>query len=111
MINSGTFEDETHSRLFLEDWRALGLDGRISWRASDTLWWLYLSPEQELFRRCGMTYISMGVADGDDPLVRFAHSEASEATGHIMFKAAAPAGARSAARSGRTASVLRLARP
>jgi hypothetical protein len=28
-INLHTFEDQTHSRLFLEDWRKLGLDDRL----------------------------------------------------------------------------------
>ncbi len=89
VINSGTIEDQTHSRMFLVDWRALGLDARLGWRASDTLWWLFLSEENEVMRRCGMRFISFSVADGGDPLVRFGHSEAGEATGHVFLSASA----------------------
>jgi hypothetical protein len=89
VINSGTIEDQTHSRMFLVDWRALGLDQRLGWRASDTLWWLFLSDENEVMRRCGMRFISFSVADGGDPLVRFGHSEAGEATGHVFLSASA----------------------
>src|SRR5215218_651270 len=47
-INIHTFEDQTHSRLFLEDWRRLGLDERLGWQASDTLWWVFLSEANEV---------------------------------------------------------------
>jgi hypothetical protein len=35
IIDSGTREDETHSRLFMEDWRKLNLDPRLGWKTSD----------------------------------------------------------------------------
>ncbi|MBV8542100.1 MAG: hypothetical protein JO063_09590 [Pseudonocardiales bacterium] len=85
VINFGTYEDEKHSRLFLEDWRKLGLDQRLGWRASDTLWWLFLSPDQEVFRRSGIEFTALAVEDGGDALIRFGHSEAGEATGHVML--------------------------
>ena len=44
VINGNTDEDETHSRLFIEDWRKLHLDDKLGWRASDALWWLFLAP-------------------------------------------------------------------
>ena len=47
-----------------------------------------------------MKYISMGVRDGDDPLVRFGHSEASEATGHAMLSASAPVAAQLSTQTG-----------
>jgi hypothetical protein len=90
VLNHGTLEDETHSRLFLADWRTLGLDRRLGWKASDLLWWLFLSEEQEAFRRIGMRYISIIAADGDDPFLRFAHAEASEAAGNVLFSVCAP---------------------
>jgi hypothetical protein len=99
-ITAGTREDETHSGLFLEDWRALGLNRRLGWRTSDTLWWLFLSDAQEALRRCGMRYITIGVADGDDPLIRFASSEAVEATGYVMLSATEPIATDLAARTG-----------
>src|SRR5262249_9371078 len=76
IINGNTFEDETHSRLFLEDWRKLNLDERLGWRASEALWWLFLAPETEAFRRFVMEFARMTVVDKGDVLVRFAHSEA-----------------------------------
>lgn len=85
VINTGTYEDETHSRLFMEEWRRLALDKRLGWRASDMLWWLFLSPDQEAFRRSGIEFTALAVEDDDDPLVRFGHSEGGEATGHVML--------------------------
>ncbi|WP_065150552.1 hypothetical protein [Mycobacterium asiaticum] len=85
LINLGTLEDEKHSRMFLEDWRKLDLDSRLGWRTSDVLWWLFLSPDQETFRRSGIEFIRLAVDDGDDALIRFGHSEAGEATGHVML--------------------------
>ncbi|OBK12234.1 hypothetical protein [Mycobacterium asiaticum] len=85
LINLGTLEDEKHSRMFLEDWRKLDLDSRLGWRTSDMLWWLFLSPDQETFRRSGIEFIRLAVDDGDDALIRFGHSEAGEATGHVML--------------------------
>ncbi len=85
IINLGTREDERHSRMFLEDWRKLGLDTELGWTAGDMLWWLFLSPDQEVFRRSGIEFVALAVEDGDDALVRFGHSEAGEATGHVML--------------------------
>ena len=85
VVNFGTYEDEKHSRLFLEDWHKLRLDQRLGWRASDTLWWLFLSPDQEVFRRSGIEFTALAVEDGEDALIRFGHSEAGEATGHVML--------------------------
>ncbi|WP_431971693.1 hypothetical protein [Nocardia sp. bgisy134] len=85
VINLGTQEDERHSRMFLEDWRELKLDEHLRWTASDALWWLFLSPDQEVFRRSGVEFVSLAVEDGDDALIRFGHSEAGEATGHVML--------------------------
>ena len=49
------------------------------------LWWLFLSSDQETFRRSGIEFIRLVVEDGDDALIRFGHSEAGEATGHVML--------------------------
>jgi hypothetical protein len=85
VISLGTQEDEKHSRMFLEDWNKLDLNRRLGWKTSDLLWWLFLSPDQEVFRRSGIEFIRLAVADNDDALMRFAHSEAGEATGHVML--------------------------
>ncbi|MGW8356507.1 hypothetical protein [Streptomyces wedmorensis] len=85
-INAHTFEDQTHSRLYLEDWEKLGLDGRLGWSASDTLWWLFLADANEAARKHGIYFLSMGVTDQADPLLRFAHSEVIEACGNVFFE-------------------------
>lgn len=89
-INSSTVEDETHSRLFLEDWRKMFMDDRLDWAPSDLLWWMFLSEEMESFREYGAEFIRLCIDDGGDPLVRFAHSEAAEACGHVFFSVASP---------------------
>lgn len=86
IINGNTKEDETHSALFLEDWDELGLDAHLGWTASDTLWWLFSSPQTECFRRFAVEFIRFCVEDGNDPMLRFAHSEAGEACGHVFFR-------------------------
>ena len=90
IINGNTDEDQTHSRLFVEDWRKLHLDERLGWRASDALWWLFLAPETEPFRAYAFDFARMTVRDRGDPLLRFAHSEAGEACGNAFFSAVSP---------------------
>ncbi len=90
IINGNTHEDETHSRLFIEDWRKLQLDEKLGWRASDALWWLFLAPETEPFRGYAFDFARMTVVDRGDPLLRFAHSEAGEACGNAFFSAVGP---------------------
>ncbi|MEU8124841.1 hypothetical protein AB0C21_39535 [Spirillospora sp. NPDC049024] len=85
-INVHTFEDQTHSRLFLEDWKRLGLNERLGWKASDTLWWLFQAEVNEIARDHGVYFLSMAVADDKDPLLRFAQSEMMEALGAVFFK-------------------------
>lgn len=85
IITHGTYEDEKHSQVFLETWRDLELDTVLNWRASDLLWWMFLSPDQEVFRANGIEFIALSVADNDDPLIRFGHHESGEATGHVML--------------------------
>jgi hypothetical protein len=89
-INAHTFEDQTHSRLYLEDWERLCLDERLGWRASDTLWWLFLADANETARRHGVHFFSMGVADGGDPVLRFVQTEVIETCGNVFFEAVAP---------------------
>lgn len=100
VVNLGTLEDEKHSKMFLEDWRKLDLDSRLGWRTSDTLWWLFLSSDQETFRRSGIEFIRLVVDDGDDALIRFGHSEAGEATGHVMLSNTARVAAELSQRTG-----------
>jgi hypothetical protein len=84
-INIHTFEDQTHSRLFLEDWRLLDLDKRLGWTASDTLWWLFLADANEAARRYGVYFLSLPAVDGDDPLLRFAQAEVGERCARDLF--------------------------
>jgi hypothetical protein len=100
VINLGTLEDEKHSKMFLEDWRKLELDTHLGWRTGDMLWWLFLSPDQEAFRRSGIEFIRLVVDDGGDALIRFGHSEAGEATGHVMLSSTARVAAKLSSRTG-----------
>jgi hypothetical protein len=90
VINGGTVEDETHSKLFLEDWRKLHLDDRLGWSASDVIWWLFLSDETESFRYYGIEFMRLCVEDGGDPAIRFCHSESGEACGNVFFRRVSP---------------------
>jgi hypothetical protein len=83
-INQHTLEDRTHSRLFLENWKALAFDDQLNWSASQTLWWLYHSPQTLPVRRFGWDILRLSV-QYPDPLVRFALMEAIEICGDIFF--------------------------
>jgi hypothetical protein len=97
IINGNTREDETHSRLFLEDWTKLDIDRKLGWAASDTLWWLFVSPDTECYRRYQVEFVKLTIDDAGDPMLRFAHSEAGEACGHVFFRhSVGPAAALSA---------------
>ena len=88
-INAHTEEDETHSALFLEDWRELGFDAELGWGVEDTMAWYYTAPETEVFRRYAMRLTRMCV-ETPDPLVRFGLMEAIETCGHVFFGHTAP---------------------
>ncbi len=98
-INAHTAEDETHSALFLADWRELGLDGQLGWGVEDTMAWYYAAPETEVFRRYALRLTELCVAT-PDPLVRYALMEAIETCGHVFFGHTAPVAARLARRTG-----------
>jgi hypothetical protein len=97
--NRHTFEDETHSRLFLEDWKKLGLDGHLGWAASDMIAWYFAAPETEVFREYGMEIMRMSTLH-EDPFLRFAFMEAIEACGNLFFTATAPVAAALSHRTG-----------
>lgn len=90
LITRGTMEDRRHSRLFISDWRALGLDDWLGWQASDILWWMFVSPEQEVMRHAGMRFLALSAADRGNPFIRFGHTEAGEATGNVFLSTSAP---------------------
>ena len=88
-INAHTEEDETHSALFLEDWRELGFDARarVGRRGHDGL--VLHGTQTEVFRRYAMRLTRMCV-ETPDPLVRFGMMEAIETCGHVFFGHTAP---------------------
>ena len=98
-INAHTEEDETHSALFLEDWRELGLDAQLGWGVEDTMAWYYTAPETEVFRRYAMRLTRMCV-EAPDALVRFGMMEAIETCGHVFFGHTAPLAAELSRRTG-----------
>ena len=83
-INEHTREDQTHSRIFIEDWHKLALDAQLSWTAGQTLWWLFNCERTDAFRSYGMETLSMA-ARNPNPLVRFAMMEAIEVCGGVFF--------------------------
>jgi hypothetical protein len=89
-INAKALADANHAALFLEDWRSLGLDQRLGWRASETLWWLFLAERTEPFRAFAVDFAQLALADLDDPLLRLAHTTAGEACASTFFDALAP---------------------
>ena len=98
-INAHTEEDETHSALFLEDWRELGFDAQLGWGVEDTMAWYYTAPETEVFRRYAMRLTRMCV-ETPDPFVRFGLMEAIETCGHVFFGHTAPLAAELSRRTG-----------
>ena len=100
-INSHTFEDQGHSRLYLDEWREQDLDRLLGWTASDTLWWLFLAEDNETPRAQGAYLRALAVADGGDPLLRFAQSEVIEACGGVFFAHTAKVAAAASARTGK----------
>lgn len=84
MLNEHSREDQTHSRLFVDEWTKLGLDEQLGWTASETLWWWFWCRETEVIRRAAME--TLGLAERNpDPLVRFALVEAIETCGDVFF--------------------------
>lgn len=90
VINQSTFEDETHSKLFIEDWRKLHFDDKLNWNASDTICWFFLSDETECFRQSAIEFIQLCIDDKQDPMLRFAHTESGEACGNVFFETLSP---------------------
>lgn len=88
-LNEHASEDQTHSRLFIGEWRKLGLDQTLGWSASDTLWWWFWCRETEVIRHAAME--TLGIAErSHDPLVRFAMVEAIENCGDVFFENTCP---------------------
>lgn len=90
IINRAALEDQTHSRLFLEDWRKLRLDDHLAWKASDMIYWLFLSQEMESFRQYEIDFMKLCVDDGENVNVRFAHCEVTETYGNVFFSRITP---------------------
>ena len=89
-INAHTTEDATHSRLYVQDWRALGFDERLGFSAADTLWWLSALPHTRPFRDRLPVLAGIAAADRGDPVLRFVQAEAIEASGNAFFAGVTP---------------------
>lgn len=87
-LNEHASEDQTHSRLFVDEWTKLGLD-EMGWSASDTLWWWFWCSETEVIRRAAMETLSLAERN-QDPLVRFGMVEAIETCGDVFFSRTCP---------------------
>jgi hypothetical protein len=74
----------THSQLFLQDWRGLGLDEVLRWPASDALAFFFLDPITDVHRGTLLRF-SMEALRHPHPFDRLWFLEALEATGHDFF--------------------------
>lgn len=88
-LTAHAFENAAQSRLFLSDWRALDVDSVSGWRAGDVLWWIFAAPGTAAARKTVTGLLTMAAADGGDPLLRAAWTEAVEAASDVLFAAAA----------------------
>lgn len=84
-INQHTLEDRTHSRLFIENWRAFELDQKLGWGACHTLWWLYHCEQTLPVRKFGWEILGLATRS-TDAMVRFALMEAIEICGDVFFR-------------------------
>ncbi|MCS6902049.1 MAG: hypothetical protein RMJ98_20710 [Myxococcales bacterium] len=97
-LNAHAREDATHSRLFLKDWVALGLDEQLGWAPRDLYWWQTSEATFE-GRRADFELTRM-VFENPDPLLRFAIIESMEEAGNVFFRRTVPIIERLAARTG-----------
>ncbi|HJL17467.1 MAG TPA: hypothetical protein RMH99_17490 [Sandaracinaceae bacterium LLY-WYZ-13_1] len=98
-LTAHAHEDATHSRLFLEDWRALAIDDLLGWAPRDLYWWMTCEETQES-RRLDFELISL-VYHEPDPRLRFPIIESMEAAGHVFFQRTVPVVEALAATTGR----------
>lgn len=85
-INAWTERLASHGALFLQDWKALRLDGILGWRMGDAIAYYFLSEQTEVHRHC-MAEVKKHVFRHDDPVVRFWILFALESAGAPLFEA------------------------
>ncbi|MEM9511885.1 MAG: hypothetical protein AAF978_04245 [Cyanobacteria bacterium P01_E01_bin.48] len=78
-------EDMTHSRLFMKDFRALGMDKTLGWKSSQVLYWMASSPINDPLRR-RTSELTKVVVSTEDPKILYPVVESFEACGHALFK-------------------------
>ncbi|ATB27243.1 hypothetical protein [Melittangium boletus] len=88
-INAHVQEDRTHARLFLADFRKLGLDELWGTRrASSLMWALWVSPLLDPGRAVESQRIQELVGDeAETPAYRYLHLEQLEKDGNLLFSA------------------------
>ncbi|MET0400819.1 MAG: hypothetical protein ABW123_00395 [Cystobacter sp.] len=95
-INEHVREDRTHARLFLADFRKLGLDELWDTRrASALMWALWVSPQLDAGRAVESRRIQEVVGgESSTPALRYLHVEQLEKDGHYLFSATTEAARR-----------------
>lgn len=78
-------EDMTHSRLFVKDFRTLGMDKTLGWQPSQVLYWLNSSQINDPLRR-RTSELTKLVASSEDPKILYPVVESFEVCGHALFK-------------------------
>ncbi|MCC3870506.1 hypothetical protein K0039_20560, partial [Terrisporobacter mayombei] len=66
------------------------IDDKLNWKASDVIYWLFISREMECFRKFGIDFMRLCVDDGGEPILRYSHSESGETCGNIFFSKISP---------------------
>jgi hypothetical protein len=83
-LSSHADEDMTHSRLFMKDFKTLGMDGVLGWTPSQTLYWLANSQVNEQLRR-RTSELTKLVVSSREPEILFPVVESIESCGHSLF--------------------------
>ena len=92
-------EDMTHSRFFMKDFRALGMDRTLGWKPSQVLFWLATSSINLPLRR-RTSELTKLVVSSEDPKILYPVVESIEACGHALFRHTAVLAERITARTG-----------
>lgn len=100
VINAHTYEDATHSRLFLKDWDTLGVDTLLSWKYSDYMHSIMTTWDATM-KKQGLKLYRLAYYH-PYPFERFALMETIETAGKTFFSATVNLAEDLSLRSGKT---------
>jgi len=88
-INRWSRDLASHGRLYLRDWKTLGLDELLGWRMGDAVTYYFLSEHTEVHRR-NMSKVKKLAMAHRAPLSRWWLMLALEQSGDVLFEAIRP---------------------